>query len=97
MRFELGLEEPDPNRAWKSALTIAGAYVVGGIVPLSAYMIRNDSLEALSLSVIITLIALAVFGGVKGRFTGVPVWKSALQTVLIGGLRRQRRLVLRGG
>jgi VIT1/CCC1 family predicted Fe2+/Mn2+ transporter len=86
MRFELGLEEPQPSRAWKSALTIALAYAVGGIIPLSAYLLLPDARTALRLSVIVTLIALAVFGGVKGKFTGVPVLRSALQTSVIGGL-----------
>jgi VIT1/CCC1 family predicted Fe2+/Mn2+ transporter len=86
MRFELGLERPEPGRAWKSALTIAGAYVVGGIIPLSAYMFLPDAHAALRLSVGITLLALALFGGIKGRVTGVPVLRSALQTTMIGGL-----------
>jgi vacuolar iron transporter family protein len=86
MRFELGLEEPQPSRAWKSALTIALAYAVGGIIPLSAYLLLPDARAALRLSVIVTLIALAVFGGVKGKFTGVPILRSALQTSVIGGL-----------
>lgn len=86
MRFELGLERPDPGRAWRSALTIALAYVVGGLIPLSAYLMLSNAHSALWLSVIVTLAALAVFGGVKGRFTGVPVWRAALQTSLIGGL-----------
>jgi len=86
MRFELGLEEPQPSRAWKSALTIALAYAVGGMIPLSAYLLLPDARTALRLSVIVTLIALAVFGGVKGRFTGVPVLRSALQTTVIGGI-----------
>jgi len=86
MRFELGLEKPDPSRAWKSALTIALAYVGGGVIPLSAYFFYADATSALRLSVCVTLIALAVFGGVKGRFTGVPVIRSALQTSIIGGL-----------
>ena len=86
MRFELGLEEPQPSRAWKSALTIALAYAVGGIIPLSAYLLLPDARTALRLSVIVTLIALAVFGGVKGKFTGVPVFRSALQTSVIGGI-----------
>src|SRR5262252_926367 len=34
MRFELGLERTDPRRAVMSALTIAGAYVAGGLIPL---------------------------------------------------------------
>ncbi len=86
MRFELGLERPEPSRAWKSALTIAVAYIVGGIVPLSAYLLLSDAQRALRLSVVVTLVALALFGGIKGRFTGVPVLRSALQTSIIGGL-----------
>ena len=86
MRFELGLEEPDPSRAWKSALTIACAYIVGGIIPLSAYLFRPDTQSALRVSATVTLLALAIFGGIKGHFTGVPVVRSALQTTIIGGL-----------
>ncbi len=86
MRFELGLEQPNPSRAWKSALTIALAYIVGGIIPLSAYLLRADTHSALRLSVVVTLAALAIFGGIKGKFTGVPVGRSALQTSVIGGL-----------
>ena len=86
MRFELGLERPDPGRAWRSALTIALAYIVGGIIPLSAYLLLTDAHHALRLSVVVTLLALAVFGGIKGRFTGVPVLRSALQTSIIGGV-----------
>ena len=86
MRFELGLEEPQPGRAWRSALTIALAYAVGGMIPLSAYLLIPDARTALRLSVTVTLAALAVFGGVKGRFTGVPVLRSALQTTVTGGL-----------
>jgi VIT1/CCC1 family predicted Fe2+/Mn2+ transporter len=86
MRFELGLEAPEPSRAWKSALTIALAYAVGGMIPLSAYLLFPDAHVALRLSVVVTLIALAVFGGVKGKFTGVPSLRSALQTTVTGGL-----------
>jgi VIT1/CCC1 family predicted Fe2+/Mn2+ transporter len=86
MRFELGLEEPEPDRAWKSALTIAFAYIVGGVIPLTAYLFLTDAQSALRLSAVVTLAALAVFGGIKGRFTGVPVFRSALQTSVIGSL-----------
>ena len=86
MRFELGLEEPNPSRAWKSALTIALAYAIGGMIPLSAYLLLADAQAALRVSIVVTIIALAIFGGVKGRFTGVPVVRSALQTSVIGGL-----------
>jgi len=86
MRFELGLEQPDPSRAWKSATTIAGSYIVGGLVPLCAYFFIRDVQQALWVSVGITLLALVVFGAVKARFTGVPVVRGAVQTALIGGL-----------
>ncbi len=87
MRFELGLEAPDPKRAVRSAATIAGAYIVGGFVPLAPYMIYTDTPQrALQISVVVTLIALAAFGWLKGRFTGVSPFKSGLQTVTIGGL-----------
>jgi vacuolar iron transporter family protein len=86
MRFELGLEQPDPDRAWKSALTIASAYVIGGIIPLSAYLLLSDVRTALWLSSAVTIFALAVFGGIKGHFSGVPVLRGALQTCVIGGL-----------
>lgn len=86
MRFELGLEKPDPARAWKSALTIALSYIIGGLIPLSAYLIFKDAHRALWVSIIVTIIALAVFGAIKGRFTGVPLIRSGLQTALIGGL-----------
>jgi VIT1/CCC1 family predicted Fe2+/Mn2+ transporter len=86
MRFELGLEKPDPKRAVISAGTIAGAYIAGGFIPLGPYIILTRASTALIVSVIITLTALAVFGYVKGRFTGAPPLRSAIQTVVIGGL-----------
>ena len=86
MRFELGLEEPDPSRAWKSALTIALAYIAGGLIPLSAYLFLAEAKAALRVSIAVTLVALALFGAIKGRFTGVPILRSGLQTAVIGGL-----------
>ena len=86
MRFELGLVEPAPRRAVHSAVTIAGSYIVGGLVPLAPYMLMRDSRWALGVSAAITLVALAVLGFVKGHFTGVPKAKGAAQTVLVGGL-----------
>ncbi len=86
MRFELGLEPPDPKRALRSALVIAGAYVAGGLIPLAPYMTLTAASSALGASVGVTLAALAVFGYVKGHFTGARPLRSALQTVLIGGL-----------
>jgi VIT1/CCC1 family predicted Fe2+/Mn2+ transporter len=86
MRFELGLEKPDPKRALTSALTIAASYVVGGLIPLSPYFFLSPITTALLFSVIATLLALLLFGYVKGRFTGARPLRSALQTALIGGL-----------
>jgi predicted membrane protein (TIGR00267 family) len=86
MRFELGLEKPNPKRALISATTIAGAYIVGGFVPLGPYIVLSAVHSALIISVMTTLIALSVFGYVKGRFTGAPPLRSAAQTVLVGGL-----------
>ncbi len=86
MRFELGLEKPEPRRARNSALTIGGAYIAGGLIPLSPYMLANDTGTALSWSMLVTLAALVVFGYIKGRFTGNRPARSALQTALVGGL-----------
>ncbi len=100
MRFELGLEKPAANRAHRSALTIAASYVAGGLIPLLPYMfvhtpslqgdIMNSplipsTLAALRLSVVITLLALALFGALKGRLVGTGALRSAIQTSLIGG------------
>jgi vacuolar iron transporter family protein len=86
LRFELGLEKPDPKRALVSAATIAGAYIAGGFIPLGPYLFLSTASTALTVSVVMTLIALAIFGYIKGRFTGAPPLRSSSQTVLIGGL-----------
>jgi vacuolar iron transporter family protein len=86
MRFELGLEKPEPRRAVISAVTIAGAYVAGGLVPLAPYIFTHSASNALFISVGLTLFALFAFGDVKGRFTGTRPLRSALQTTLIGSV-----------
>ncbi|MGB8473891.1 MAG: VIT1/CCC1 transporter family protein [Candidatus Acidiferrum sp.] len=86
MRFELGLEEPHAGRALRSALTIAGAYAIGGLVPLSPYMLLTRMHSAFLLSVTVTLLALFVFGYIKGRFTGTAPMRGAIQTLTIGAL-----------
>ncbi len=86
MRFELGLEAPDAGRARASALTIALSYVAGGLIPLAPYMIVEQISTALGSSVAVTLLALFVFGYVKGKFTGLKPWRGGWQTVFIGGL-----------
>jgi vacuolar iron transporter family protein len=94
MRFELGLERPDPRRAVRSAVTIAGAYVAGGLIPLSPYFFAGSARTGLPASVGVTLIALFVFGLVKGRFTGAHPLRSAIQTVAVGGLAAGAAFVL---
>ena len=86
MRFELGLEKPNPRRAVTSALTIAGAYIAGGFIPLAPYIVTSTTSDALLFSVVVTLVALLAFGFVKGRFTGTKPIRSALQTALIGSV-----------
>jgi VIT1/CCC1 family predicted Fe2+/Mn2+ transporter len=86
MRFELGLEKPNPGRAVRSAGTIAGAYIAGGIIPLGPYIVLSSASSALAVSAVTTLLALTVFGYIKGRFTGASPIRSAMQTVFIGGL-----------
>lgn len=84
MRFELGLEKPNPKRAWQSGGTIGGAYIFGGLIPLAPYILFDEIYQALFWSVIITVITLFVFGYIKGTFTGIRPLKSAIQTCLIG-------------
>ncbi|PYX85392.1 MAG: iron transporter [Acidobacteria bacterium] len=94
MRFELGLEEPEPRRALTSAVTIAGAYVAGGFIPLSPYMILANAWHGLVWSATVTLVALAGFGYIKGRFTGARPLRSASQTTVIGALAATAAFVL---
>jgi len=86
MRFELGLEQPEAGRALRSALTIGGAYILGGLVPLLPYMLIDELSRALPVSVICTLAALGLFGAAKARFTGISMLRGAAQTMLVGGL-----------
>ncbi|KAA8532466.1 hypothetical protein F0562_032499 [Nyssa sinensis] len=86
MKFELGLEKPDPRRALQSALTIAIAYILGGLVPLIPYMFIPMARKAVIASIILTLLALLIFGYAKGYFTGNKPFRSALQTALIGAI-----------
>jgi vacuolar iron transporter family protein len=94
MKFELGLEEPDPKRACRSALTIAGSYIAGGLIPLAPYIFLPSVHTALVASVVVTLMALLAFGYVKGRFTVKRPLRSAWQTVVVGGLAAAAAFVL---
>ena len=86
MRFELGLERPEKHRAILSGVTIGLSYVVGGVIPLAPYALIAASNEAFLVSALLTGIALALFGAVKGRLTGIAPWLAALQTLAIGGV-----------
>jgi VIT1/CCC1 family predicted Fe2+/Mn2+ transporter len=84
MKYELGLEKPDPRRATKSALNIGISYIVGGLVPLSPYFFLSHPLDGLKISVVVTLLCLFIFGWFKSKITGVNVWWGALRVMLIG-------------
>lgn len=94
MRFELGLERPNPRRALTSALVIGGAYIVGGILPLVPYMLVPQARDALWISCLVTILALATFGAIKGLFTGVRPLRSGLQTSVIGGIAATAAFVI---
>jgi VIT1/CCC1 family predicted Fe2+/Mn2+ transporter len=86
MKYELGLDKPDPKRATKSALNIGLSYIAGGIIPLSPYFFIADSVDALKISVIATLICLFIFGYFKSKITGVNPLMGALKVTLIGAV-----------
>ncbi|MCC2546557.1 VIT1/CCC1 transporter family protein [Hymenobacter sp. BT175] len=86
MKYELGLEKPDPRQAWKSAATISIAYAVGGLIPLSAYFVTDTPTEGLLWSAVITLLCLLVFGYLKSRMTGQPPVTGALKMAGVGAL-----------
>jgi vacuolar iron transporter family protein len=94
MRFELGLEAPDPARARHSAMTIGGSYIVGGLIPLAPYILLSSILSALWVSVGVTLMALLTFGYIKGRFTGIKPLRGGFQTVFTGGLAAAAAFVI---
>jgi len=86
MKYELGLDKPDPRRATKSAMNIGISYVVGGLVPLSPYFFMNSPIDGLKISVIVTLLCLFIFGYFKSRITGINPWQGAIRVMLIGAL-----------
>jgi VIT1/CCC1 family predicted Fe2+/Mn2+ transporter len=86
MKYELGLDEPDPKRARKSALNIGLSYIVGGLVPLSPYFFVDTPIMGLKLSVIVTLVCLFVFGYFKSKITGINPWNGAVRVMLIGAM-----------
>ncbi len=86
MKYELGLDKPDPQRASKSAFNIGVSYVVGGLIPLSPYFFSSNGITGLKISAIITLICLFIFGYFKSKMTGVNPWSGAIRVMIIGAL-----------
>jgi VIT1/CCC1 family predicted Fe2+/Mn2+ transporter len=86
MRYELGLEKPQANRATQSAVTIGISYIIGGIIPLSPYFFISGSEEALYYSCFITAFCLFIFGYFKSKVTGQPPFSGALKVLIIGAL-----------
>jgi len=86
MKYELGLDKPDPKRATKSALNIGLSYVAGGLVPLCPYFFVTSPVEGLKISVVLTLLCLFIFGFFKSKITGVHPWYGALRVTLIGAI-----------
>ncbi len=86
MRYELGLEKPDPKRARKSAFNIGVSYIVGGFIPLSPYFFVSDGITGLRISAVVTLVCLLIFGYFKSKLTGTSPWQGAWKVALIGAL-----------
>lgn len=86
MRFELGLERPDKNRAHESAFIIGVSYIIGGLIPLSTYFLTDSVTKGLESSIIVTIGCLIIFGIVKSKLTGQPIFKGALRVTIVGAI-----------
>jgi len=86
MKFELGLEEPDPKRARKSAFNIGLSYIIGGMVPLMPYFFVTNSIDGLKISAVITLVCLYIFGFFKSKMTGINPWWGGVNVMFIGAI-----------
>ena len=86
MKYELGLEKPDPKRATRSAFNIGLSYVVGGFIPLIPYFYVTEAVDGLKISAVITLICLFIFGFFKSKITGINPWTGGLKVMMIGAL-----------
>ena len=84
MQYELGLEKPNVNRARNSAATIGISYIVGGLIPLTAYFFTQTPYQGLLISAILTVICLFIFGYFKSKVTGQPPVIGAVKVTLIG-------------
>src|SRR4051812_46617750 len=86
MKYELGLEQPDPKRATKSAFNIGLSYIAGGLVPLSPYFFTDTPIKGLQYSVAVTLVCLFIFGWAKSKITGINPFWGALRVTMIGAM-----------
>jgi VIT1/CCC1 family predicted Fe2+/Mn2+ transporter len=86
MKYELGLDKPDPRRATKSAFNIGASYIAGGLIPLSPYFFVSEAITGLKISAVITLICLFIFGYFKSKMTGVHPLAGAVRVMIIGAL-----------
>jgi vacuolar iron transporter family protein len=86
MRYELGLEKPDPRRARNSAMNIGLSYIAGGLVPLTPYFFSAHPIDGLKWSAMITVVCLFFFGFFKAKATGQPPWGGAIRVMFIGSL-----------
>jgi VIT1/CCC1 family predicted Fe2+/Mn2+ transporter len=84
MKYELGLEKPNVNRARNSAATIGISYIVGGLIPLSGYFFTRTPYQGLLISALLTVLCLFLFGYFKSKMTGQPLLKGALKVTMIG-------------
>ncbi len=84
MKYELGLEKPNAHRARNSAATIGISYIIGGLIPLTAYFFTHTPYQGLFVSSILTVICLFLFGYFKSKVTGQPPLKGAFKVTLIG-------------
>jgi VIT1/CCC1 family predicted Fe2+/Mn2+ transporter/rubrerythrin len=80
---ELGISSEITADPRKDAVVMGASYVVGGLIPLSAYVFINDML-AIPVSIALTLVALAGVGVAKARTAHRPVLPSVLEVVGIG-------------
>lgn len=92
IKYGKGLEEPDENRAYISALTIGAGYLSGGLIPLLPYFFTKHVGTGLIYSVIIMLITLFIFGYVKTVLTMSDAAtlekkiKEGFQMILVGSI-----------
>lgn len=86
MRFELGLDKPNPRRARNSALNIGTSYAVGGLVPLFPYFVTDTPREGLPWSCALAIVSLFIFGYFKAKVTGMPPLRGALKVTIIGAI-----------